>query len=312
MMVKLKIAFLSGLCAFLFSCHSNTAKEENNDNDNPVAQTPVTVTHISTGPLVEYITLNATSSYRQSAFVKSSINGYVTAARVNAGDMVTKGEVLFLLETKEAENIGSTINRLDSSFHFSGKVTVYASASGFISQLNHKAGDYVQDGDQLAVISDQNSFCFIMHMPYELKQIALQNSNVTLLLPDSTQLRGTLSDFLPTVDPVSQTQQVIIKVSPQKMIPENLVATVRLIKSTKPNATTLPKAAILANEMQSNFWVMKLIDSTTAVKVPVQKGIESGNRVEILSPKFSPSDMILTSGNYGLPDTAKVIVQQRP
>jgi hypothetical protein len=64
--------------------------------------------------------------------------------------------------------------------------------------------------------------------------------------------------------------------------------------------------------MQSNFWVMKLIDSTTAVKVPVQKGIESGNRVEILSPKFSPSDMILTSGNYGLPDTAKVIVQQRP
>ena len=53
---------------------------------------------------------------------------------------------------------------------------------------------------------------------------------------------------------------------------------------------------------------MKLIDSATAVKIPVQKGMETNERVEILSPSFARKDKILISGNYGLGDTAKVKV----
>jgi hypothetical protein len=40
----------------------------------------------------------------------------------------------------------------------------------------------------------------------------------------------------------------------------------------------------------------------------VKKGIETADRVEILSPVFSPNDKILITGNYGLADTAKVQV----
>jgi hypothetical protein len=57
---------------------------------------------------------------------------------------------------------------------------------------------------------------------------------------------------------------------------------------------------------------MKLIDSATAVKVPVKKGLETKDRVEILSPAFAPSDRILLTGNYGLSDTAKVKVGEGP
>jgi hypothetical protein len=53
---------------------------------------------------------------------------------------------------------------------------------------------------------------------------------------------------------------------------------------------------------------MKLIDSTTAVKVPVTKGMEFTDQIEILDPIFKRSDRILVSGNYGLPDTAKVSI----
>ena len=55
---------------------------------------------------------------------------------------------------------------------------------------------------------------------------------------------------------------------------------------------------------------MKLIDSITAVKVPVKKGIETTDKVEILSPVLSDSDKILITGNYGLEDTAKVKIIQ--
>ena len=77
-------------------------------------------------------------------------------------------------------------------------------------------------------------------------------------------------------------------------------------KIKKDNAVSLPKAAILTNDVQSEFWIMKLTDTNTAVKVLIKKGLETKDKVEILSPALTPGDKILLTGNYGLPDTAKV------
>jgi hypothetical protein len=55
---------------------------------------------------------------------------------------------------------------------------------------------------------------------------------------------------------------------------------------------------------------MLMKDSTTAVKVPIKKGMESGGRVEILEPKLTPDDRVLLTGNFGLPDTAKVKIEE--
>ena len=56
---------------------------------------------------------------------------------------------------------------------------------------------------------------------------------------------------------------------------------------------------------------MQLIDSVTAVKVPIKKGLENATSVEVLSPILKTSDKILLTGNYGLPDTAKVTIIQK-
>ena len=57
-----------------------------------------------------------------------------------------------------------------------------------------------------------------------------------------------------------------------------------------------------------NFWVMKLINDSTAVKVPVITGISDNGYVQIKMPLFKDTDLFLTSGNYGLGDTANVKV----
>ena len=56
---------------------------------------------------------------------------------------------------------------------------------------------------------------------------------------------------------------------------------------------------------------MKMTDSITAVKVPVIIGLETSDQVEITSPKLLSSDQILITGNYGLPDTARVIIEKK-
>jgi multidrug efflux pump subunit AcrA (membrane-fusion protein) len=299
-------AFLVFLAAAaLFSCQS---KEKAGDDDDVkvVSQTPVTVTSVGDSSLTDYIDLNAIAATLQKNYVKANANGYVNQVFTQPGQNVTSGQVLFTIKTKEAQSIGNSINILDTTLKFSGLNKIKAPATGFISQLNHQAGDYVADGDPLATISDRSSFVFLMQLPYELRQYVALGQTVALTLPGGKKMDGTVKAFMPTVDTASQTQSVAIKVSGSYQIPENLVAKARIVKAFKPNAISLPKSAILANDTQTKFWVMKLINPTTAIKVPVTEGIQSGDRVEILSPRFSKGDKIIVSGNYGLPDTAKV------
>jgi hypothetical protein len=83
-----------------------------------------------------------------------------------------------------------------------------------------------------------------------------------------------------------------------------------MIKNIKKDAISLPKEAILADETLEHFWIMKMVNEEYAEKVSIIKGIETDGQVEILSPVLSVEDIILVSGNYGLPDKAKVVIHE--
>ncbi len=292
---------------FFASCvHKAEVSEEISE---PV-QTPVTVTGIIKEPMEEFIELNATSTYLLKNYIKANENGYLQSANVRPGQFVKMGQTLFTIKTKEAESIGNAVNKLDTSFKFSGTNAIKAGAGGYITQINHQSGDYVQDGEQLVVISDENSFVFIMELPYELRPYVKVGGRLELKLPDGEKLPGLVASFMPTVESVSQAQDIVIKVNPPHPIPENLVAKVMVPKIIRDNAVSLPRAAVLSDETQTQFWVMKMTDSITAVKVSIKKGIETKDRIEVLSPAFSDQDKILLTGNYGLADTAKVRLVQ--
>jgi multidrug efflux pump subunit AcrA (membrane-fusion protein) len=293
------------------SAAATTDSAKGDSADSKDAGTPVTVTTVSNAPFNDSIELNAVSAFLQKSYVKANANGYLQSADVYPGKYVGVGQPLFTLKTKEAQSIGNSIGQLDTSLRFTGVNTIKANQHGFITQLNHQSGDYVQDGEQLAVISDRNSFVFLLNLPYELRPAVLNKHTATLLLPDGTRLNGTIGELMPTVDSASQTQNVVIRISTSASIPENLIAKVRILRTARPKAQSLPKSALLTDETESNFWVMRLLDSATAVKVPVKKGIETADRVEVLSPIFDPDDKILVTGNYGLPDTAKVKVETK-
>ena len=309
----MKKSFFIPFClaiVILFSCKSKAGTDTEADTETAEVQTPVTVTGISNGQLTQYVELNAVSSYLQSSFIKATANGYVESVRVKPGQFVHAGQPAFMMQTKEARALGNTISSLDTSFRFSGLIKINASQTGYITSVDHQAGDYVQDGEQLAILSDVKSFGFLLNLPYELRPYLMKNKTVDIVLPDKTVLKGTVAHVMPAVDSVSQTQQVLIHVNTASSIPQNLLGKVRIVTNEKTNTPSLPKEAVLTNESQDNFWVMKMIDSVTAVKVPVTKGMESGDKVEIVKPLFTQTDKILLKGNYGLPDTAKVKIMK--
>ena len=307
-----KILPAIALIVLLFSCKSEKEKTsaEPAEEKTPAGATPVTLTSPSTGSMTETVELNAVSSFLLETYVKSSATGYLQTVNAEIGKYVTKGQELFVVKTKESQNLGNIITGLDSSLHFNGEIHIKSPGTGFISQLNYRVGDYVQDAEQMATITDSRSFVFILDLPYELKPYLPGNRELLLKLPDGTTLNGHIDMAMPTVDAVSQTQNYVIKVNSDKPIPENLIAKVNLVKKFRGNTISLLKGAVLSDETQTAFWIMQMIDSTTAVKVPIKKGMETADHVEILVPHLKASDKILLTGNYGLPDTAKVIIAQ--
>lgn len=281
-------------------------------NENPTSKertssvkTPVHVTTIENTNISEKINLNAISQFQKKNTVKATSNGYVEKVFKSIGENISIGNPLFTIKTKEAEAL-SKLNIQDSLFNFKGLLTILSPSSGIISEISKQTNDYVTDGDQLALIADKSSFVFLLSVPFELNKYVIIGSNCKILLPDSTTINGTIINKLPGIDPTSQTQSYIVKPQTTLTLPENLIAIVQINKNKRQNTQVIDKTAVLADENFENFWVMMLVNDSTAVKININKGISTDNKIEILSPHFNTSDRIISSGNYGLPDTANI------
>ena len=287
-------------------CNSSSSTKT---EETPKVSTPVTITTVENTAISETNSFNAVSQYQRKNIVKSTINGYIERSFVVQGETVQAGKPLYTIKTKEAEALSKYAVK-DSSIKFTGKLTIVAPVTGIVAEATKQTNDYVSDGEQLCIIAAQNSFVFLLNVPYEQNKYATPGRNCSILLPDSTILNGTISGKLSTVDPVSQTQSYIVKPITNAIFPENLTVLIQISKSSKEKTLVVDKSCVLSDETMENFWVMKLINDTTAVKVAIKTGMVAGNKIEILSPHFTPSDRLINTGNFGLPDTAFVNIIQ--
>ena len=302
------IANLTFLIA-LFSCTNTSKPAAEAEEESTQVTTPVTVTSITTGSISKVINLTATSSFLKKNTVKSTATGYITKISCNIGEYVKAGSPLYSVKTKEADAL-SNFSITNPEFAFSGELTIKAPTSGIITEVTKQANDYVADGDQLCVIAEQSSLVFLLNVPFEQNKHAAIGTNCEIVLPDSTRIQGTITSKLSAIDAVSQTQSFVVKPRTNVQLPENLTAFVQLSESTKSNTQITDKNCVLTDETMENYWVMKLINDSTAIKIPVKTGIATDTQIEILSPLFDKLDRLINTGNYGLPDTAVVKIIQ--
>ncbi len=286
-----------------FSCgHANISSVEVQETI-----TPVTLTRYSIKPILSTVDLPAVSSYLNKNIIRASTTGTIENSLTRQGDMVGAGQLLFTIRTREAMALVNN-SGADSSLSFKGLINIFASRPGVVSSVSYQKGDFVAEGDELASVSDQSSLVFILEVPFELNRYIDKNRSCTILLPDKRKIKGTITGKLPEMDILSQTVKYVVKPAGAERIPANLISTMTLIKSVNDSAQVFPRDAVLGNETQTEFWVMKVINDTTAIKIPVNKGFENSEEVEITAPVFRSSDRFILTGNYGLPDTARISI----
>lgn len=295
--------FSISLIAILISCKSTVKPEQ----ESAEVKTPVTIVPVSFKSISSTVDLPAVATFLNRSIIRASTTGTIDKIMINQGDYISAGQLLFSIRTREAMALLKN-NQADTSLKFTGLINISSHTEGVINSISYHTGDFVQEGDEMAVVSDQNSLVFILDVPFELDSYIEKNRNCYVTLPDETRIKGTITRKLAEMDMPSQTIRYVVRPSETKRIPGNLIATLRLVKTTRENALVLPRKAVLTNETQTEFWVMKLINDSTAIKAIVTKGFENNDEVEIIKPDFQPADRILVTGNYGLPDTARVTI----
>ena len=271
--------------------------------------TPVTITHAFRINLSDYIELNGNTVFLTKEIVRATFQGFISKVYKNIGDFVETGDSLFQIRTMESAAADS-LNISFGNRKFKGTVILKAQSDGVLTELNYHQGDFISNGEQLAIISNPSSLRIDVNVPFEDVSKVKIGNNCKIQLPGNEILNGIIDKNIPKVDSATQTQTYYIKLANYKPLPENLNVIVRIPFNKFSDALVLPKSAIVTNVTQDSFWVMRLINDTTAAKNDIKRGIENDSVVQILNSNLNPEDRIILSGAYGLPDTAKVEIQK--
>ena len=304
------IGTLIYLLIFFTGCGKKNVKEEIKE----IPKANVEVTSIDKENLKDTIFFTASSFYNNKTTVIAPISGYLSEVNITNGLNISRSSKIFEILTKEYNALKSSPDILDSLNlgKKAGKIEIFAPSSGQISDLNTLKGQYVQEGSALCNIIDMTSLLFKLYVPLQYHSDINPGVKCSLQLPDGQIFTGTVKSLFAKTELNSQTEVYFIQPSTLLKIPEGVNIKAYFVRLKKFDSQVLPRNAVLSNETLEEYWVMKLINDTTAIKVPVKIGTANKEIIEIISPKFTADDKIVTSGNYGLPDTAFVNITIEP
>ena len=245
-----------------------------------------------------------TTRYLQTNTFRAQVSGIVKSVGCQVAGTVSDGQPLFIVQPMEAAALQkSGFN--DEDFN-AFQDTTFSNLAGTVSSLNVQVGDFVQAGDVLATCIRTNSMRIIIDVPAEQLGTIRPGMSCTILLPDGEKSAGKVMGQWPSANIQNQAQPFIIKPTNDFNLAENISLSVQFKTGELPDALWIPKSALQGNELQTAFWVMKLVNDTTCVKIPVTKGQETDSLVQLLNSPISNNDRLVSEGGYGLPDTAIV------
>lgn len=289
-----------GLGLILIACSHSPQAPLLEDEKPHVA---VTLTHVTAGIIEDNINVSATTVYLNKQSVLAPLASYVVQKKVQPGTLVQPGQLLYVLESKEHHALkekqeGSKV----------GRIEVKAFDSGIVTTAFQQMGGFVPEGTLLCTIADLNSLVFELNVPYEQMRYVKSTKLCTLIFPDGSKWSATITTPLATMNTALQVQQVIAKAK-VPFLAEGMQ--VRALISKDPEAKEaqlLPKDAVQCDETMTHYWVMKLVNDSMAVKIPVVVGKSNGQMMTLVSPTFDTSDYLIRIGSYALEDSTLVTV----
>jgi membrane fusion protein, copper/silver efflux system len=189
------------------------------------------------------------------------------------------------------------VNELTTTGKASTSTPFYSTASGTITELDVKEGDYVAEGGTIVKLAGLSNL-WVEAQVYTTQLSGFDpNSTVNIQFPDLSgkTVQGKIAFVNPEVNPDNRINMVRIAVSNKDNLLRPGMAAYVTIKDPQRKMVSLPSDAILRGAGMNMIWVQTA--QNTFKSRMVQTGPEADGYTEILSG-LQPGDAVVTSGAY--------------
>lgn len=286
---------------FLWPLFFVSCQEQSNQKSYEIPPISVNTTTVKLGNIENTLILNGKTIYLKKNEITAPISAFVAQVHVQFGDIVNKNDLLFELQTKESKVLQNEI----------GQIKIFAPADGIISHLwINNEGGFVSENQLLCTIIENKDVMIQAEAPYEISSQIKTGLDCNIILPNEKTIAAKIVKILPSINESNQTQSVLIQSIKPFQLPENLNLSIEIISSHHENSILVDKNAIMCNEEQNEFWVMRIIDDSLAIKTPISKGFENDSVIEIISGNLLPHQILVSQGAYGLADSTVVKISK--
>jgi RND family efflux transporter MFP subunit len=169
--------------------------------------------------------------------------------------------------------------------------------SGTIDQMDYKVGQAVQPGAPGIRVVNANDLKAKASVSEAYAGKINQGDEVIVIVPDATDsVKTKISFAAKTIDPTSRSFNVEVKLPSKKSYRPNMLAILKIVDYTNPNATIVPIRAIQKSEIGD---YLMLAIKGKAQKVDVKVGNIYNGQAEILKG-IKVGDKVITVGINGL------------
>jgi RND family efflux transporter MFP subunit len=305
----------------------------------PVTDVAVRVGEVTRTTLRDYVTAYgvvapepAGKGPAASARVAPSVAGVIVAASCVEGQHVTRGDLLFQLDSRAADvavdfasnavdrerqllSIEGTSEKavqiaeleLESARVQQALLRVLAPISGTVVRVGVKPGEAVDLSTVLADIVDLDRLVASASVPStELARLAPgQPAEITVDSAAAT-LKGTIDFISPQVDPLTGTAEVRVALPADAGLRPGQVVTIRIVSTEHADTLAVPIASVVSNEDGTS--VIAIVEGNTATQWPVTTGIRDSDLIEVAADGLRPGMRVVTEGAYALPEETAVHV----
>ena len=175
--------------------------------------------------------------------------------------------------------------------------TFYSTASGYITQLDIREGDYVMEGGTIVKLTDLSTLWAEAQVYTSQLSEVNGNSVATVQLPDldNREINGRIEFVNPEINPHTRINLIRVSIpNPGNQLKPGMPAYV-FLKSPQRQTLTLPIDAVIRDGKGATVWIET--GKNTFKSIMVQTGLESNDRIEIKSG-LKAGDIVVLTGAY--------------
>lgn len=189
------------------------------------------------------------------------------------------------------------IQQLAESKKATPTTTFFTTASGYITQLDIREGDYIMEGGTIVKLADLSTL-WAEAQVYTSQMAEINSGSIALVqLPgfEGKEIKGKIEFMNPEINPDTRINLVRVSIpNPGNQLKPGMPAYV-ILKSPQRKTLTLPIDAVIRDGKGATVWVKTGGHSFKNKMVTV--GLESDDRIEIRSG-LNAGDVVVITGAY--------------